>query len=81
MEERTKEQRKVKAARDERYRRETETSRVWFHRHEAELKAWFAQRLKIEQRIEPREPTLKDVEDFVRHQIMLYIQKHPSTNE
>lgn len=77
----TKAEKKEQADRDERYRREKLTSETWFKQHEAALKAWFAQRMKIEQRIEAREPTIEDVKDFVRHQIKLYISTHPIPDE
>jgi len=68
---------KERKARDERRRREKETTGAWFRHHEAELKAWFHQRLAAENRVMAREPTLQDVEDFVRHQLRKYLQSHP----
>ena len=81
LEDRTKEQQKIKDARNERYCRETQTSQAWFQHHLAALRAWFAQRLKAEQRIEPREPTIDDVKDFVCYQIKLYLYRNPPADE
>jgi hypothetical protein len=81
LEDRTKEQKKEKDARNERYDRETQTSQAWFKHHQTALKAWFAQRLKMEQRIESRDPNIDDVKDFVRQQIKLYLYKNPPLND
>jgi voltage-gated potassium channel Kch len=81
LEGKTKEQRKLQGARNERYDRETRTSQAWFQHHLSALRTWFAQRMKTEQRIEPREPTIDDVKDFVRHQITLYFHRNPPTHE
>lgn len=60
----------------ERRAREKATTDKWFAAHRAELEQWFSARLKLEAKVFDRKPTLKDVEDFVRYQLELYIRTH-----
>jgi hypothetical protein len=61
---------------NERRSREKATTETWFAAHKAELEQWFGARLKMEEAVSDRKPTLKDVEDFVRHQLEVYIRTH-----
>jgi hypothetical protein len=61
---------------NERRAREKATTEKWFAAHKGELEQWFRARLQLEEKVSDTNPTLRDVEDFVRHQLELYIRTH-----